>query len=206
MTSKNEQDLYGLWEKFSGKQIRNDELEYLAEEKFNRPIKAFLEQEFSQNIGEKILDVGSGLFSETYLPQGYEVCSVDWLPQVKKIKNSYVCNAESMPFGDNNFGVVLSKQVYGYLINPEKCLEEMVRVLKPNGLLVVIDWEGNLKGENFRVENFEPEKVVSKIKSMDFEIIKSVRLIDRTKVIKDVYLTAIVARKNLEVSPRVDLR
>jgi len=205
MTSKNEQDLYGLWEKFSGKQIRNDELEYLAEEKFNRPIKAFLEQEFSQNIGEKILDVGSGLYSDTYLPQGHEVYSVDWLPQVKKIKKSYVCNVESMPFDDNAFGVVLLKQVYGYLINPEKCLDEMARVLKPNGLLMVIDWEGNLKGENFRVENFEPEKVASKVKSMGFEITKSVRLIDRTKVIKDVYLTAIVARKNSDVSIRVDL-
>ena len=127
----------------------------LAEEKFNRPIKTFLEQEFGQIENEKILDVGSGLYSETYLPEGRDVYSVDWLPQVKKIKNSYVCNAESLPFGDNEFGMVLSKQVYGYLVSPEKCLDEMVRVLKPDGLLIIVDWKGNLKGDDFRVEDFE---------------------------------------------------
>jgi len=205
MASKTEQDLYKLWGKFSDEQIKKNEHERLAEEKFNQPIKTFLQQEFDKNVDEKILDVGSGLYSETYLPEGHDIYRVDWLPQVNKIENSYVCNAESMPFEENTFGIVLSKQVYGYLINPEKCLDEMIRVLKPNGLLIIIDWEGNLKGENFRVENFDPEKVANKIQSNGFEISKSVRLIDRRKVIKDVYLTAIVARKNSTVSARVDL-
>ena len=203
MASKTEQDLYKLWGKFSDEQIKKNERERLAEEKFNQPIKTFLQQEFDKNVDGKILDVGSGLYSETYLPKGHEIYRVDWLPQVNKIENSYVCNAESMPFEDNAFGIVLSKQVYGYLINPEKCLDEMVRILKPDGLLVIIDWEGNLKGQNFRVENFDPEKIANKIRSTGFEIIKSVRLIDRTNVIKDVYLTAIVAKKNQKL--RLDL-
>jgi len=209
MAAKTEQGLYKKWEEEFNEQVKNDERERLAEEKFNRPIKTFFEQEFGQNIGEKILDVGSGLYSETYLPEGYEIYRVDWLPQVKKIKNSYVCNAESMPFEENTFGIVLSKQVYRYLANQEKSLEEMVRVLKPNGLLIIIDWKGNLKGDDFRVEDFEPKKVADKIQLMGLEIIKTEELMERRIMIKNVMknacLTAIVARKNSEVSPRVDL-
>lgn len=208
MASKNEQYLYGLWERDFNEQVKNDERERLAEEKFNRPIKTFLEQQCGL-LDEKILDVGSGLYSETYLPKGHEIYRVDWLPQINKKENSYVCNAESLPFEDNKFEMVLSKQVYGYLVNPEKCLKEMVRVLKPNGLLVIIDWKGNLKGDDFRVEDFEPEKVANKAQLMGLEIIKTEQLMERRVVIKNVMknacLTAIVARKNLEMSSRTNL-
>ena len=211
MAAKTEQYLYGKWEEEFNVQMNNDECERLEQEEFNRPIKTFLKQEFCQNLGEKVLDVGSGLYSETYLPEGHEVYSVDWLPQVKKIKNSYVCNCNTdlLPFKDNEFGVVLSKQVYGYLVNPEECLDQMIRVLKPNGLLIIIDWKGDLKREDARVENFEPRKVANKIQSMGLEIIKTEQLMERRIVIKNAMknacLTAIVARKNLEVSSRVDL-
>lgn len=209
MAAKTEQGLYKKWAEEFNEQVKNDVRERLVEEKFNRPIKTFLKQEVGQNLDEKILDVGSGLYSETYLPEGHDIYRVDWLPQINKKEKSYVCNAESMPFEENKFGVVLSKQVYGYLVNPEKCLEEMVRVLKPNGLLIIIDWKGNLQGDDFRVEDFEPKKVADKIQSMGLEIIKTEKLMERRIVIKNVMknacLTAIVARKNLEVSPRIDL-
>jgi len=209
MAAKTEKYLYKKWEEEFNEQVKNGERERLAEEKFNRPIKTFLEQEFGQNIGEKILDVGSGLYSETYLPEGHEIYRIDWLPQIDKKENSYVCNVESMPFEENMFGIVLSKQVYGSLLNPEKCLDEMARVLKPNGLLIIIDWKGNLKGDDFRVEDFEPERVANKIETMSLKIIKIEQLMERRVVIKNVmknaYLTAIVARKNSEMPSRIDL-
>lgn len=86
-------------------------------------------------------------------------------------------------------------------MDSNKCLDEMSRVLKTNGLLILIDWEGNLKEfktQNNRIKNFEPKEVAEEIKSKGFEIIKSVRLIDKTDNvdnIKNVYLTAIVAKK-----------
>ena len=209
MAVKTEQYLYKKWEEEFNEQMKNNESERLEQEEFNRPIKNFLKQEFDQYLNEKILDVGSGLYSEAYLPEGHEIYRVDWLPQIDKKENSYVCNVESMPFEENMFGIVLSKQVYGSLLNPEKCLEEMVRVLKPNGLLVIIDWKGDLKREDARVENFEPKKVADKIQLMGLEIIKIEELMERRIVIKNVMknacLTAIVARKNFEVSFRVDL-
>jgi len=209
MVSKTEQFLYNKWEEEFNVQMRSDEREWLEQEEFNRPIKNFLQKEFSQNGDEKILDVGSGLYSETYLPEEHDVYTVDWLPQIRKVKNSCVCNAGKLPFEKNEFGAVLSKQVYGYLVNPEKCLEEMVRVLKPNGLLIIIDWRGNLKIDDLRVEDFEPKKVADEIQLMGFEIIKIEDLIERRFMLKNVMknacLTAIVARKNLEVSSRIDL-
>lgn len=205
MAERSKPNLYQYWEKDVEKQLKNNDSESSAEKRFNQPVKHFLEIELEKYKGEKMLDVGSGLYPETYLPEGCHFCCVDWLPSTKKTEKSYIGDAENLPFKGKEFGVVLSKQVYGYLENPERCLDEMVRVLKPNGLLILIDWEGDLKDQNYRIKNFEPEKVAEEIKSNGFEIIKSVRLIDRNKVIKDTYLTAIIARKNSESSTRVDL-
>ncbi len=172
------------------------------ENEFNKSVKTFLEKETKDYLGEKILDNGCGLYAESYLPEGYDVYRIDLIKQFKEDEHSYVGDAEKLPFGDNEFGVVISKEVYGYLINSDKCLNEMTRVLKPNGLLILMDWEGNLKEfdkQKTRIQNFYPEKVAEKIKSNGLEIIKSVKLIDKTNnvdKIKDVYLTAIVAKKN----------
>jgi len=205
MIERNESMLYQCWEKDVERQLKHNDYEFLAEKKFNQPIKHFLETELSEYKNEKMLDIGSGLYPETYQPDNCNFTCTDWLPSTQKTEKSYVCNAEELPFKGKEFGVVLSKQVHGYLINPEKCLDEMIRVLKPKGLLVLIDWEGDLKNQNYRVENFEPENVINKIETMGLEIIKSVRLIDRSKVIKDAYLTAIIAKKYPENSTRVNL-
>ena len=193
--AEKERILYNSWVNFSDKQKGHDAYERSAEERFNQPIKLFLERELGNYPKGEILDVGSGLYPETYLPQGHSTFFVDWVPQIAGRENSYVCNIESLPFKKNKFEVVLSKQVYGYLVNPEKCLKEMTRVLKPGGLLILIDWEGDLKGRDFRVENFDPEKVADQIKLMGFRVIKSTRLIDKTRIEKDIYLTALISEK-----------
>jgi SAM-dependent methyltransferase len=196
----NKQDRHELCKKEIREQQRNSYSEGRIEEKENKPIKDFLEKELENYKDEKILNDGSGYFPETYLPEEYaekyNVCHLDWVKL--PIVNSHKGDAEALPFADSEFGVVLANKLWGYLENPEKGLKEMVRVLKPGGLLILIDWEGNLKGKGLRTENFEPEKVVNEIKSMDFNIIKTERLIDRTEKEKNVYLTAIVAKKNKE--------
>ena len=48
--------------------------------------------------------------------------------------------AESLPFSDASFDVVVSTNAFHYFRNPLGALEEMARVLRPNGRLVVTDW------------------------------------------------------------------
>lgn len=52
-------------------------------------------------------------------------------------------NAEALPFADRSFDVVTSSSVLHYLREPSRGLEEMLRVLRPQGMLIVTDWCGD---------------------------------------------------------------
>jgi SAM-dependent methyltransferase len=49
-------------------------------------------------------------------------------------------HVESLPFSDQAFDVVVSTNAFHYFRNPLGALEEMARVLRPNGRLVITDW------------------------------------------------------------------
>ena len=49
-------------------------------------------------------------------------------------------HAESLPFPDQNFDVVVSTNAFHYFREPLGALEEMSRVLRPHGRLVITDW------------------------------------------------------------------
>ena len=106
--------------------------------------------------GESVLDVGCGAGVDSLVaahlvgPAG-RVIGVDVtaemiakarsnlerldLPQV----SFQVGEAESLPFPDNNFDLVISNGVLNLTLNKEQALEEAYRVLKPGGRFMVAD-------------------------------------------------------------------
>jgi ubiquinone/menaquinone biosynthesis C-methylase UbiE len=46
----------------------------------------------------------------------------------------------SLPFPDHSFDVVISANSFHYFDDPLESLQEMQRVLKPDGRLVLLDW------------------------------------------------------------------
>lgn len=48
--------------------------------------------------------------------------------------------AESLPFSDASFDVVVSTSSFHFFSDPLHALREMARVLRPNGRLVLTDW------------------------------------------------------------------
>lgn len=56
-----------------------------------------------------------------------------------------VNNVESLNLPDGRFDIILCTDVIEHFINPEKCLIEMVRLLKPGGLAIVTTPNGNNK-------------------------------------------------------------
>jgi ArsR family transcriptional regulator len=48
--------------------------------------------------------------------------------------------AEQLPFPDDSFDVVLSHMVLHFLANPGRCIDEAARVLRPGGLLILVDF------------------------------------------------------------------
>ena len=114
-----------------------------------------VERLFSQidltNVKE-VLEVGCGIgVLSAYLAEkyGWKVTGIDIDPeQIKKAKNNnrennYLkfleADATKLPFENNEFDLVLSSDILHHIPNWDKSLNEISRVLRPNGFYVLND-------------------------------------------------------------------
>src|SRR3989344_408653 len=94
----------------------------------------------------KLLDVGCayGYYTKFYLNKCKRVYGIDPNEDFIRIaKEKYpkikfkVSNAESIPYKDNYFGVVLLNDVLEHVENEEKALSEIYRILKKEGVIIL---------------------------------------------------------------------
>ena len=95
---------------------------------------------------QDVLDVGCALggFLDYLNDQGFKrIAGVDmtqaYVEQARR-KNKYrieLGNAESLPFPDHTFDVIVMEQVLEHLFNPVKAFQEAARALKPSGIFCV---------------------------------------------------------------------
>jgi len=103
--------------------------------------------------GSKILDVatGTGKQAFAFAKKGYDVIGIDLSEAMLKVanrKNKHgnvkfeVADATNLPFEDNSFDVsCVSFALHDMPLNiREKVLKEMVRVTKPEGMIVIVDY------------------------------------------------------------------
>jgi arsenite methyltransferase len=111
--------------------------------------------------GERILDVGCGPgfllneMADAVKPLG-TLCGVDVsadMIALARIRcsnqpaiNLQLGNALELPFLDNTFDVVVSTQVYEYVADIPSALNEVARVLRPGGrvLILATDWQSSV--------------------------------------------------------------
>lgn len=117
--------------------------------KFVQGMYDVLVNEIQKSQSGKILDIGCGngnLF--TFLPDGkYELFGIDFsenmISEAKKnckTKASFiVADAEKLPFDDNTFDIVVCNASFHHYIHPNIVLEEMNRVLKIGGKVLIGD-------------------------------------------------------------------
>ena len=101
----------------------------------------------SPRPGERILDIGAGTGAvlESVLatcPQVGECTAVDISPEMlARIRHPRIglsCNdAEELPFPDASFDVAVCRQTLHYIDDLDRCLGEIRRVLRPDGVLVI---------------------------------------------------------------------
>lgn len=132
----------------------------LIAEDFSRT-RSFVPEELEKWIfqyifaGEKVLDwgCGNGRFYEIFEKEGVDYFGIDVSEKLIKIaKNQYprakfqVAPAFNLPFPNNFFDKILSIAVFHHIPSEEfrlKCLKEAKRILKPEGLLILMVWNLN---------------------------------------------------------------
>ncbi|MDQ6958126.1 MAG: methyltransferase domain-containing protein [Mariprofundaceae bacterium] len=105
--------------------------------------------------GQRLLDVGCGTgfllekvistFPDTH------IAGMDPSPEMLGMARGKCLNgidfmegwAESLPFRDDSFDVVVSCNAFHYWRQPAMALDEIARVLKPEGRLLITDWCGD---------------------------------------------------------------
>ena len=100
--------------------------------------------------GKKILEIGCGngigtrLINEYFNPAGFIATEYDEsLVEIAQLKNKNskvqieAGNAADLRFADNEFDAIVGLSVIHHIPNWQDCLDELYRVLKPGGLLII---------------------------------------------------------------------
>jgi SAM-dependent methyltransferase len=115
--------------------------------------------------GQNVLDLGcgTGVVAITAARIGARVCGVDLTPELleRARENAGIAtveidfregDAETLPFGNTAFDVVLSQFGHMFAPRPEVAIGEMLRVLKPGGIIAFTTWPPELLiGASFKL-------------------------------------------------------
>ncbi len=126
-------------------------------EAFTTPAAARLVRHARVQAGQRVLDVacGTGVVAITARRLGAIVTALDLTPELleRARENSRVADVdiewhegdvEALPFADATFDAVLSQFGHMFAPRPELAVAEMLRVLKPAGILAFATWPPEL--------------------------------------------------------------
>jgi len=104
--------------------------------------------------GEKILEVsfGSGYLMTQYASDTYEIHGIDYNEKMLEISQKKLNkkklkaqlsqgNVENLPYPDNTFDTVINTMAFTGYPDGDKAMSELKRVLKPNGRLLLVDFD-----------------------------------------------------------------
>lgn len=124
--------------------------------------------------GTTVLDVGCGIGGSSRIlakDYGFSVTGITISPQQVKRATELtpvgvsakfqVDDALKLSFPDNSFDVVWSIEAGPHMPDKRRYAEEMLRVLKPNGILVVADW--NQRDDRQKPLNFWEKPVMQQL-------------------------------------------
>jgi demethylmenaquinone methyltransferase/2-methoxy-6-polyprenyl-1,4-benzoquinol methylase len=97
--------------------------------------------------GARVLDVAAGTGEVTRLlqRQGYEVFSLDLSPEMlgraaEQGAVAALARAEELPFPDQTFEAVTFTYLLRYVEDPQKCMRELSRVIRPGGRAGMVEF------------------------------------------------------------------
>jgi len=109
--------------------------------------KRILEEHIKAAPKDNFLELGCGTghWTSCFTDMGFQVTAVDESEAMlniavsKKIKNAsfLLADAAELPFPDNSFNIIASVTMLEFVKDPVKMLDEVYRLLKPDGTLIL---------------------------------------------------------------------
>ena len=138
--------------------------------------KALLEsiKELGNNISGKTLDVGCGTkpYEKYFISSEYIGLEIETTVHREVSKADFFYDGTKFPFNNNEFDSIVTNQVFEHVFNPDSFLNEINRVLKKNGILLLtvpFVWDEHEQPYDFaRYSSFGIKSVLEK---NGFEII-----------------------------------
>ena len=122
-------------------------------------INNFLKDVINPKDGENILEVGSGsgvlcrIMAKNLSPNGH-ITGIDISSEIIKLSSTLVQDtnykdlitfetgtASQMEYPDSSYDCVFAARLFLYLENPAEIVREIIRVTKPKGRIVLMDWD-----------------------------------------------------------------
>jgi SAM-dependent methyltransferase len=126
--------------------------------RFSGPLAYAFVEAVGIRAGQRTLDVGCGTGELTRvlvdLVGANDVAGVDpSAPFIESVRGRFpgvrveLAGAEDLPFADNEFDAALAQLVILFMTDPQRGLAEMIRVVKPGGIVAANVWDhGGGKG------------------------------------------------------------
>ena len=93
-------------------------------------------------VGNNVLDLGSGTGAAYKQLANFDVTALDpdaKMLQLNKFSKKIIANAENIPLDDNSIDTVYCAFVWRNVNDTQKALSEIKRVLRPNGVFILLD-------------------------------------------------------------------
>ncbi|QOR67991.1 class I SAM-dependent methyltransferase [Cytobacillus suaedae] len=110
--------------------------------------KIFQEENFGENQSILFVGVGTGADLELINHKELNITAIDYssemLEKAKvKFKDSSIdflkMDAQDMSFKEHQFDVIVASLILSVVPDSDKCIKEMVRILKPEGQVIIFD-------------------------------------------------------------------
>lgn len=138
------------------------------------------------NITGKTLDIGCGTKPYAHLCQSNEYVGLEIdTPQNRVNKNAdYFYDGNHFPFDDASFDSVVANEVFEHVFNPDQFLGEMLRILKPQGLvLLTMPFVWDEHEQPYDYARYSSFGIKSLLEKHGFEIVEQRKSMDDIRVI-----------------------
>ena len=140
----------------------------------NARVRAFLVEEAEQlPAGVRVLDAGAGRrsYAEIFSRQRYESC--DMPGGFYRQQHDFECFLDAIPQPDDTYDAVINTQVLEHVSDPLAVLQELYRVIKPGGVLLLsVPLNAPLHGEPWHFLHFTHYGISELAQRTGFEMLR----------------------------------